>query len=222
MKSVEVRGRTPEEATEAGLEQLGLGAEQVDVEVLDGGNRGFLGLGSREAVVRITPRLTSGELARRFLVDVVGAAGIDAAVSVDELQGNITATLEGADLRLLIGRQGHTLEALQYLLHVVVSRHGGPRQVSLDIGGYRGRREEALRRMARRAAEEAKRSGRPVNLDPMSPGERRVIHLELQDVTGVKTESQGEEPYRRVVVKPTEVAGGRPRPPVRAGYRPRV
>jgi spoIIIJ-associated protein len=105
----------------------------------------------------------------------------------------------------------------------VISRSGGPRQVTLDIGGYRARREESLRRMARRAADEANRSGLPVSLEPMPPGERRVVHLELQEVSGIRTESQGEEPYRRVVVRPTEPSGGRaPRSPARVAYRPRV
>lgn len=222
MKGIEARGRTPDEATAAGLEQLGLSPEQADVAVVDAGSRGFLGLGARDAVVRITPRLSAADLARRFLADVLGAAGISAAVSVTEAQGNLTAKVEGDGLGILIGRQGHTMEALQYLLHVVVSRHGGPRQVALDIGGYRARREEAVRRMARRAAEEAIRTARAVSLDPMPPSERRIVHLELQTMKGVRTESEGEEPYRRVAVRPAEPSAARPRPPTRSPFRPRI
>ncbi|MDP2871272.1 MAG: RNA-binding cell elongation regulator Jag/EloR [Bacillota bacterium] len=222
MKGIEVRGRTADEAVAEGLVQLGLRAEQVDVAVLEPGHRGFLGLGGREAVVRLTPRLSAADLARRFLTEVVQAVGVDASVSVTEDQGNLTATLQGDDLGTLIGRQGHTLDALQYLLHVVISRHSGPRQVSLDIGGYRARREESIRRMARRACDEARRSGRSTALEPMSPSERRVVHLELQDQKDVQTESEGEEPYRRVVVKPTQPAPARPWQQGRGGaVRPR-
>lgn len=221
MKGIEVRGRTPEAAVAEGLQQLGLGPEQVDVAVLEPGHRGFLGLGSREAVVRLTPRLSAAELARRFLTDVVQAVGVGASVSVTEQQGNLAATLEGDDLGALIGRQGHTLDALQYLLHVVISRHAGPRQVTLDIGGYRARREEAVRRMARRAADEARRTGRSAALEPMSPSERRIAHLELQEQRDVRTESEGEDPYRRVVVKPAQPVAARTWPQGRGPVRPR-
>jgi spoIIIJ-associated protein len=213
MKSIEVRGRTADEAVAAGLEQLGLGPEDVDVTVVEPGTRGFLGLLAKESVVRLTPRLSPGQLAARFLNEVVAAAGIAATASVTEADGKLTATLAGDDLGVLIGRQGHTLEALQYLLHVVISRHGGPRQITLDIGGYRARREEAVRRMARRAADEVRRTGRVSVMDPMPPGERRIAHLELQDVSDVQTESDGEEPYRRVVVKPTQETAARSRAP---------
>ncbi len=201
---LEARGRTADEAIENGLAQLGLTREKVDVEVLEQGSKGFLGLGAREAVVRLVPRFSPPETVRLTLEEILTAGGFRTAISVawDESTGIASASVAGEDLGLLIGRHGRTLEALQSLLNVACCRPpGGPRQVVLDVGGYRERRAEAITRMALRSAETVRRTGRSVSLEPMPANERRLVHLALQGANDVATRSEGRDPERRVVIE---------------------
>jgi spoIIIJ-associated protein len=201
MKGQEFRGRTADEAIAAGLEALGVSREEVQIEVLDTGARGFLGLGAKEARVLITQAPTAAEVAEVWLREVVAATGVDASLEVVVEQGVLQARLEGSELGSLIGGRGRTLDALQYLLSLAVGkRTRGQRQVFLDIGGYRRRREETLSRIARQAADQVGRTGKSVTLEPMPPAERRIIHLALQEMKDLSTQSEGEEPYRRVVI----------------------
>ncbi|MBO2519007.1 MAG: protein jag [Firmicutes bacterium] len=210
MKMVEVSGRTVEEAVEAALDQLGATRDQVDVEVLDEGTRGFLGiLGSREARVRVRMQFRPEEQnrkAREFLEGLLRRmsmeCGLETRFGDDEiLHINIT----GGDTGILIGRRGQTLQALQYLVNVVANR-GEERYQSilLDVEGYRDRRAEVLQRLARRKARRVLETGQRVALDPMNPWERRVVHMALRDMEGVETHSEGEEPARRVVISPAQ------------------
>lgn len=203
VREVEARGRTVAEASASALAQLGLPAAKAAVEVVDPGTKGFLGLGGREAVVRARPNLAPTELVETVLRQILAAGGFAASVSAQATEEGITAEVTGEHLGELIGRHGRTLDALQYLVNVICSRSpSGLGPVTVDVGGYRRRREAAVRGQAYRAAEAVRRTGKSVSLEPMAAHDRRVAHLALQDLGDLTTASTGEEPYRRVVVSP--------------------
>lgn len=203
MRSVEKSARTVEEAVQLALAELGVGRDRVDVQVLSEGRPALFGLiGGRSARVRVTVRESREERVERFLRDLTQAMGADVAIRVTSGTDAVRVEMAGDGAGILIGRHGQTLEALQFLVNLVAVRSGDGPRVLLDVEGYRKRREEALRRMAARAAEQARRSGRRVVLEPMSAQERRLIHMELAGHPHVTTASEGEEPYRRVVVVP--------------------
>ncbi len=208
MRAVEKAGRTVEEAVAEALRELGVSRDQVDVTVLDEGSKGFFGLlGTKLARVRVQvrdPLREKEQAALSFLDELLRRMSVEAAVESrrggeNEIYVNVT----GQELGIIIGRHGQTLEALQLLAAVVANRQQGPwAKVVLDVEGYRARREEQLRTLARRAAERVKAERRRVVLAPMSPPDRRIVHLELAGDEEVETHSEGEDPYRRVVIVP--------------------
>lgn len=201
MRSVQRSGRTVEEAVAAAVEELGVPSDRVTVEVLDEGKAGFLGIGARPATVRVTVKETRAERVEAFLGDVCEAMGVGVRMEIREDGEYIHVDITGQEAGILIGHHGQTLDALQYLTNLVaarVDRHG-PR-VLLDVEGYRKRRTETLTNLARRLAERVVRTGERAVLEPMSAQERRVIHLALQGFPGVTTVSEGQEPFRRVVI----------------------
>ncbi|HIE09578.1 MAG TPA: KH domain-containing protein [Armatimonadetes bacterium] len=204
MRSVEAVGRTREEALRRALEKLGAREEEVEVEVLEEGPRALWGLLGRARVkVRVTIKEEPPERARGLvqrLLDLMGA-GSKAEVA-SKSGGEVRIDIKGGDLSTVIGKGGRTLEALQYLVNLMLARAGEGVRVVLDADGYRRRREEALRRMAKEAARRALREGRAVKVGPLPAHERRIIHLALSGDPRVITYSEGEEPQRRVVVAP--------------------
>ena len=208
---IEVRGRTVEEALDAAARQLGVDREALEARVVVEPSRGWLGLvGQRDAVVQARVRPTKARFAVAFLDELARRAGLAARVTVEETQDRIVARMEGGpELGALIGRHGAALDALQYLLNVAAARVSDERRrVHLDVAGYRERRRQALERLALRMAERARRTRRPVALEPMPAAERRVVHLALQNHPEVRTESTGTEPHRRVVIVPRRPARG--------------
>lgn len=206
VKSVKQQGKTVDAAIEEALRKLGVGREQVEIKVVDEGNRGILGLiGSREAMVEVTVKETKIDRAIEFLKKVTHTMDLDVEVEVikketDEEQ--ITLNIIGQNLGILIGHRGSTLDSLQYLTSLVANRDGEENYVRiiLDAEGYRERRKQTLFQLARRLAEKARTTGRKVVLEPMPPHERRIIHLALQEEKDIKTYSEGREPYRKVII----------------------
>lgn len=146
--------------------------------------------------------LTPAEELRDLLETLVEAMDLDGEVVVAETDELLTGSVEGEDLGRFIGRHGQTIEAVQHLAQRIVLRGGGGPRVIVDAAGYRARREGALRGQADDAADEALRSGRPVELEPMSSAERRFVHEYLRERGAVETHSEGDEPERRLVVAP--------------------
>lgn len=210
MKSIEVVGRTVDEAIAEALELLEVGQEDVKITVLDEGTKGFLGIGSRQAKIIVEqkePELPIHEVKLEsgieFLTELLAQMNIPATVSGTSDEESVELQINGEDLGILIGRKGQTLDSLQYLTSLAVNRQGGEWvRINLDIGDYRAKREESLRSLAQRAAIKVESSGRRVALDPMNAAERRIVHQELQEFTGVVTQSEGQDPYRRVVILP--------------------
>jgi spoIIIJ-associated protein len=212
MESVEVSAKTEDEAIAIALAELGLSRSEVEVVVVKKGKAGIFGLGSEEVRVRVTPlgqKPEEGEdvasMAKSVLQDILSLMDVSANVVLDKSgtgeAGNIPLDIKGEDLGILIGRRGETLSALQYLVNLIISRRLKSRVgVVVDVEGYRQRRYESLRLLARRLAEQVKSTGRSVTLEPMPPNERRIIHLELKDNPDVATQSIGQGEERKIAI----------------------
>lgn len=142
----------------------------------------------------------------RFLKEILEKMHIVCDLKIEEVDGNIQIeiiAISDEDTGIVIGRRGETLDALQYLVNLVLNRHTDSyTRVLIDIGGYRSRREESLKRLAEKMAIKAKKYRKPMRLEPMNPYERRIIHSAVQSIQGVNTTSEGEDPYRRVIIRP--------------------
>lgn len=203
MKSLEATGKTYEEALMAGLAQMGLPSDKVDVEVLEEGTKGFLGIGAKPYKLFLTQKDTPALRAEEFLKNVTEKMGLEVSFDICDEQEALIIEMKGDNQGILIGHRGETLDALQYLTSLQVNKGGKEyRRVTLDTEGYRAKREQTLIALANRMANKVHKSGRRMMLEPMNPYERRILHATLQDHPYVTTHSEGEEPNRRVVIAP--------------------
>ena len=253
MAFVEMTAKTVDEAVAKALKELNITAEEAVVEVLEEGKKGFLGMFSKDAKVRVTAKEVAAPVveeiiveevkveveteveetvkeeapaateeraarepkkfvvndeavakAREFLQKVFNAMKIEVVMEkfVNKNDGTVTFKLHGADMGILIGKHGQTLDSLQYLTNLVANKNSAERvRVIIDVEDYRDRRVETLNRLAYRLADKVKRSGERVALEPMNPHERKIIHMALQNDRRVTTLSEGDEPYRHVVIE---------------------
>ena len=202
-QSIEKTGKTVEEAVDLALVELGAARQQVDIAVLEEPTKGLFGiLGGRLARVKVTRRILPEEKTITFLIELAERMGTFGVVcSEGEAEDeNLKLELAGTNAGRLIGKRGQTIEALQVLAAVVYSRAGGNRRVLLDVNSYRAKREESLVELALKLAAKVKGSGRRVIMEPMGAYERRVIHVALQNHQEVVTYSEGDEPFRKVVI----------------------
>jgi len=205
MKIVEHYGKTVDEATQAALNELGAtDKDKVEIEVIDEGAKGVFGWGTKFARVRVKLKEEAEDKAEEVLKTILRMLDLTGEIEKEAEEGQYRFNIVGGDLGLLIGRRGQTLEALQFILNLVVNKNNKEKtKIILDVEGYRSRREKSLQDLAKRLAEKAKQDKKNVVLEPMMPNERRIIHLALQDDEQVSTYSQGEEPLRKVVISPT-------------------
>lgn len=201
MKFVEKSGKSVEEALRLALIDLDATREQVEVEILDEGSKGFLGLGAKEAKIRVTKKNDVVEVAKTFLNNVLKEMNINAEIEVALVDESLHVNMIGEDMAILIGKRGQTLDSLQYLLSLVVNKNRDDYlRVILDTENYRAKRKETLESLAEKLAMKVKKSRKNVILEPMNPYERRIIHSALQNNPSVSTKSEGDEPYRKVVI----------------------
>lgn len=201
MDYIEVTGKTVEDARTEALIKLGTTSDQIEVEILEKGSSGFLGIGSKPAVIRVRRKFTMEDCVRDFLTQVFDAMDLTVDISVEVDNHTVNVELKGDEMGVLIGKRGQTLDSLQYLTSLALNRHTDEYvKVKLDTEDYRKRRKETLENLAKNIAYKVKRTKRPVSLEPMNPFERRVIHSTLQNDKYVSTHSEGEEPRRHVVV----------------------
>ena len=205
MEYIEVSAKTIDDAlTEASI-KLGTTSDKLEYEVIDKGSNGFLGIGSRDAVIKVKKAEASVEdEIREFLDSVFKAMKLEVTIDikVDEDNRNVDVELNGPEMGVLIGKRGQTLDSLQYLTSLVVNKgRQGYIRVKLDTEDYRNRRKETLENLARSIAYKVRKTRKTVSLEPMNPYERRIIHSALQGNRYVETYSEGNEPYRHVVVK---------------------
>ena len=219
MDSLEVHGKTAEEAISRGLAQLGLNRNAVEVTVIREGRSGLFGIGAEDAIVRITPLQTKEEpkatdaedtaksvlenLLRLFDVEGTVQATTQTAPEEREEGPVVSLDISGEDLGILIGRRGQTLSALQYVVRLIVSRKiDSWVPIVIDVEGYKERRARALQSFANEMAERVKARRAPFTLEPMPPYERRIIHMALANNNYVTTESIGQGEERKVVIRP--------------------
>ena len=204
MKELEVSGRTVEDALRSALLRLGVSREKVDYEVIDEGSKGLFGIfGARPAKIRVVVKQDPVDKLVKFLKEVTIAMGLLIDVEVSVKEQTISANIKGENLGVLIGRRGETLDALQYLSNLVINKNSEAKQrIILDIEGYRNRRKNTLQKLALRLADKVRKQGKSIVLEPMNAQERRVIHTTLQSRDDIYTFSEGEEPYRKIVIAP--------------------
>ena len=204
MKFVEKIGKTVDEAVNQALKELNATTEEVDVEVLEEPSRGILGLIKvKPARVKVTLKDSPLKRAYGLLKSIFQTMDLEVKINISENDKIVFVDLEGTDLGILIGRRGETLDALQYLLNLAVNKNQEIRKkIIIDIEGYRDRREKTLQRLALKLADKARQRGRNVVLEPMSSQERRIIHTALQGRDDIYTFSEGDEPYRKIIISP--------------------
>lgn len=204
MKTIEITGKTVEEALKSALRQLDTTEDKVEVTVIDEGSKGFFHLiGTKPAKISVTMKRDRILETKKFLSEVLEQMNVKAEINIEESNDVVKINLTGPKMGTIIGYRGETLDSLQYLTSLVVNKakEDKYKRVILDTENYRQKREETLKRLANKIAYKVRKSGRVLKLEPMNPYERRVIHSELQNNDFVKTFSEGEEPYRRVVVE---------------------
>ena len=202
MKFAEKTGKTVEEAVKNALEALNVTEDQVDIQVLEEPNKGIFGLiGSRPARVRVTVKEDPKQIAAEFLDQMLQGMGIEATYNMKLEKDILYVDVVGRDMGVLIGRRGQTLDAIQYLVSLVVNKNREDYlKVIMDTENYRRKREETLVRLAKKLAYKVQVTKEDIVLEPMNPYERRIIHAALQNHPKVVTRRQGEEPFRKVII----------------------
>lgn len=205
MEMITVSAKTEDEATIKAAMELQTTRDKLEYEVIDKGSAGFLGIGAKPVIIRAKKKTSLEDIAIDFLNQIFETMNMEVEIkaSYNEEEKELSINMEGADMGILIGKRGQTLDALQYLTNRVANKmQAGYVRVKLDTEDYRRRRKETLENLARNIAHKVKRTRKAVSLEPMNPYERRIIHSALQADKHVTTHSEGEEPYRRVVVTP--------------------
>lgn len=206
MEYVEISAKTVSEAITEACQKFGVTSDKLDYQVVEEGSSGFLGIGSKPAIIKASVKneeISVEDKAKKFLNDVFAAMNMTVVVSVqyNEAAEEMDIEISGDEMGVLIGKRGQTLDSLQYLVSLVVNKESENYiRVKLDTENYRERRKETLENLAKNIAYKVKRTRRPISLEPMNPYERRIIHSALQNDKYVTTYSEGEEPFRKVVV----------------------
>jgi spoIIIJ-associated protein len=209
MEFLEFEGKTTEEAIENAGAHFQVPPEELEIEIVSVGSPGIFGLGGRKARVRAA--LMQGEeddllpRAREILEQVLEKMQEPGTVTVTQEEDRINLLIETSDAGLLIGKQGQTLDALQYLVTKMLAKQTRKKvRIAIDVEAYRARHNEALALLAQKYGEKVKRSGRPITLNPMNPYDRRIVHMALQGDKDLKTISRGEGLYKKVVISPVK------------------
>ena len=199
----EFSAKTVDDAITEACKALSVTSDKLEYVVVDEGSSGFLGIGSKEATIKAKVKSSIIDAAKIFLNDVFAAMDMTVVTEAtyDAAEKELSINLSGDDMGVLIGKRGQTLDSLQYLVSLVVNKGNDDYiRVKVDTENYRQRRKDTLENLAKNMAFKVKRTRRPLSLEPMNPYERRIIHSALQNDSYVTTHSEGEEPYRHVVV----------------------
>ena len=203
MEYIEISAKSLEDAITEACQKLSITSDKLDYVVVEEGSNGFLGIGSKPSVIKARVKGSLSDIAKEFLNDVFAAMNLTVVVDVkyDEAEKTMDIDLSGDEMGVLIGKRGQTLDSLQYLVSLVINKGVEDYiRVKLDTEDYRARRKETLENLAKNISFKVKRTKRAVSLEPMNPYERRIIHSALQNDKYVTTHSEGEEPFRRVIV----------------------
>jgi spoIIIJ-associated protein len=207
MSSIEIEAKTTQEAIEKACNHFNLREEELDIEVLESRSTGIFGIvGNKKARIRVTPKGDSGiVVAQETLKRIISLISADTSISAEKRGDDIILNIQGNNTGILIGQKGKTLEALEFIVNKAVNKTSKKRvRVIVDSENYRKRREEALRTLAFRMGEKAKRTRKTVTTDPISPRDRRIVHLALKGDSQISTKSQGEGLYKKVSIIPNK------------------
>ena len=213
---IEKEGKTVSEAIISGCETLGVSREEVDVEVLDEGSKGVLGIGGKSARVKITVKRTDvsekGLRAKKSLESILGFFVSTYSVLLGETSEVIKLDIKSGDeTGLLIGRRGETLKAMEFIVGKIAwrfSENGMEKRISIDVEGYKKRREENIAKMVKEVAKKVRSSGRPITLDSMPASERKIAYITLKNEDGIRIETRGEGEEKRITINPLKRGGG--------------
>ncbi len=203
MEFIEISEKTVNDAITVACQRLSVTSDKLEYEIIEEGSTGFLGFNSKPAIIKARVKTSIEDKAKIFLKDVFEAMDLTVVINVkfDVEDNSLDIDLSGDEMGVLIGKRGQTLDSLQYLVSLVVNKEvENYIRVKIDTENYRQRRKETLENLAKNISFKVKRSKRSVSLEPMNPYERRIIHSALQNDNFVTTHSEGEEPFRRVVV----------------------
>tara|TARA_B100000686_G_C16773558_1_gene966881 strand:- start:550 stop:1215 length:666 start_codon:yes stop_codon:yes gene_type:complete len=209
METLEVTGRSVEEAIEIALERLGADRDQVEIDVVNPGKGGILGFGAEPALIRVSLNASSGNLtaiAQLTVETLIRNMNADASIRVNPAEStddreSVQVEISGEDSGLLIGNRGETLKAIQFISSLLI-RNKSEGRVFIDVEGYRDRRNASIKALASKVAQRVISTGKAITLEPMTPNERRVVHMTLSENTSVETESTGGGNDRRVTISP--------------------
>ena len=205
MNTVKMKGKSVEDAIKAALEVLKVDRDSVEIRVIDEGEGGMLGVfGGRDAEVEVKARLSTEEAAKSILQEILDKMGFMAQVYVAENIGDsISLDVKGDDISLIIGKEGQTIDALQYIVNICANKGKEARlKIIVDAGGYRKKQEKRVERIAKEYADEVMVSGKEIKLPPMNARERRIVHMTIKEIKDVVSQSTGEGINRRVVISP--------------------
>jgi len=205
MEFIEISAKSVDEAITEACKHFSVTSDSLEFEVVDEGKAGILGFGAKPAIIKVRVKASLEDNVKNFLNDVLSAMNLEVVVNIEynEEERNMNIDISGDDMGMLIGKRGQTLDSLQYLVSLVANKDTDDYiRVKVDTENYRERRKATLENLAKNMAHKVKRIRRSVSLEPMNPYERRIIHSALQDDKYVTTHSEGDEPYRRVVITP--------------------
>ena len=203
MEFTEFTAKTVDDAITEACEKFVVTSDKLEYEVIEEGSSGFLGIGSKPAIIKARVKSSVEDIAKDFLDNVFNAMNLTVVVDINYNEDNnsMDIDLSGDEMGILIGKRGQTLDSLQYLVSLVVNKDvENYIHIKVDTENYRQRRKETLENLAKNISYKVKRTKRPVSLEPMNPYERRIIHSALQNDKYVTTHSEGDEPFRHVVV----------------------
>ncbi len=202
MKTVEKTGKNLEDALDLALEELGCDIDQVDYEIVENDSKGFLGIfGAKEAKIRVTKKCSIVDEINDFISKILFNLGMDLSIEINEEKDFVKVNLEGENISRIIGKNGVTLDSLQYLTNIVINKnHEDYTRIVIDANEYKKRKVESLEGLAKAMADKAVKLRKDIVLRPMSSYERKIIHFTLQKDDRVRTKSDGVDPYRKVII----------------------
>ena len=201
MEYIQFTGKTRLDAISKAMEKFSVSEDRLDIQVLDEGSKGFLGIGAKDYVIQARKVVVKEDIIRDYIKKIYACMDIDVEVEVTGREDTLLVDIKGEEASVLIGRHAESLDALQTIVNIVLSKETGEHtRVILDIENYRSRREESLISYAKKMAQKVISRRRSIKLDPMNPYERRIIHSALQENDKITTFSEGEDPNRRIVL----------------------
>lgn len=204
-ESNQFEGETIEEAIEKAVNEFKVAKEDMDIEILEQPSKGLLGIGGKVAKIIVSVKSAAAAVPQETLSEILELMGVEATVETEDLEDHTGVNISGENLGMLIGRHGHTLDALQYLVNIMINKNSlAKKRIILDVEGYRKQKTDEIKAMTERVIGKVLIRQRPMTLRPMNAFERKLVHTVVGEYSGVSSISSGEEPERKVVISPAK------------------